>query len=81
MASRSTHRSLQEYLVVNDVVIDDGSIYGDSVADGNNEDHDNDENDVLTNLYPALAQCVFVIFVGYFTGRIKLIPTGGIKGF
>ena len=40
-----------------------------------------DEDDVLTNLYPALTQCFFVIFVGYLIGRIKLIPSGGIKGF
>ena len=39
-----------------------------------------EDNDVLTNLYPALAQCVFVIFVGYSAGRIKIIPPGGIKG-
>jgi len=38
------------------------------------------EGDVLANLYPALAQCIFVIFVGYLTGRLRVIPEGGVKG-
>ena len=41
---------------------------------------DHNDDDVLTNLYPALTQCVFVILVGYSAGRIKLIPPGGVKG-
>ena len=38
------------------------------------------EDQVLANLYPALIQCVFVIFAGYSAGRLKFIPTNGIKG-
>ena len=48
--------------------------------DDDHDDVDDDHDDVLTNLFPALMQCVFVILVGYSTDRMKLVPASGKIG-
>ena len=74
----SVHIESMKSFVRESHIIDESLQYDNNNA--NNANNAGADEDVLRNLYPALAQCVFVIFVGYSTGRIQLIPSGGIKG-